>query len=86
MAKKQSTQRSKRDVIKVEGKKPDIRSASERIAIMARVERYLLGTVYLKRMMHLGFLTKSEYRKLSSEYADRRGLSPNSMFRGFLES
>jgi len=86
MAKKQSTQRSKRDVIKVEGKKPDIRSASERIAIMARVERYLLGTVYLKRMMHLGFLTKSEYRKLSSEYADHRGLSPNSMFRGFLES
>ena len=87
MAKKiQSAQRSKRDVLKVEGQKPDIRSASERITIMARVERYLLGTVLLKRMMHLGFLSKQEYRRLSSEYADCRGMAKNSIFRGFLEN
>ena len=86
MAKKQSTLRQKRDVLKVEGQKPDIRPASERIAIMARVERYLLGTVFLKRMMRLGFMSKQEYRRLSSEYADCRGLPKNSMFRGFLES
>ena len=86
MAKKQATQRSKRDVLKVEGPKPDIRSASERIAIMTRVERYLLGTVLLKRMMRLGFLTKQEYRRVSAEYADSRGIPKNSLFRGFLES
>lgn len=85
MAKKHSSQRTKREAIRVEGKRPDIRSESERIAIMARIERYLLADVILKRAMVRGFLSKSEYRKLAAEYADRRGLPENSIFRGFFE-
>lgn len=85
MAKKQSSKRSKRDVIRVEGQKPDIRPESERISIMSRIERYLLADVLLKRMMHRGFLTKAEYRRLAAEYADKRGLPGNSIFRGFFE-
>lgn len=85
MAKKQSSKLSKRDVIRVEGQRPDIRSESERISIMARIERYLLADVLLKRMMHRGFLSKTEYRRLAVEYADKRGLPGNSIFRGFFE-
>ncbi|MDO4355485.1 MAG: hypothetical protein Q4E13_03090 [Clostridia bacterium] len=85
MAKKQSSKRSKRDVIRVEGQKPNIRPKAERISIMARIERYLLADVLLKRTMHCGFLTKAEYRKLAAEYADQRGLPGNSIFRDFFE-
>lgn len=85
MAKKQSSKLSKRDVIRVEGQRPDIRSESERISIMARIERYLLADVLLKRMMHRGFLSKTEYRRLAAEYADKRVLPGNSIFRGFFE-
>lgn len=85
MAKKQSSKRSKRDVIRVEGQRPDIRPKSERISIMSRIERYLLADVLLKRIMHRGFLTKAEYRRLAAEYANQRGLPSNSMFRDFFE-
>ena len=85
MAKRQSSQRSKREIIRVEGQKSDIRSESERISIMARIERYLLADVILKRALLRGLLSKSEYRKLAAEYADRRGLPGRSIFRGFLE-
>lgn len=85
MAKKQSSKRSKRDVIRVEGQKPDILSKSERVSVMSRIERYLLADVLLKRTMHRCYLTKSEYRKLAAEYANQIGLPGNSMFRSFLE-
>lgn len=85
MAKKHSSQRSKREIIRVEGQRPDIRSESERISIMTRIERYLLADVILKRAMLRGLLSKSEYRKLAAEYADRRGLPERSIFRRFLE-
>lgn len=85
MAKKHSSQRSKREIIRVEGQRPDIRSESERISIMTRIERYLLADVILERIMHRGFLTKAEYRRLAAEYADKRGLPRNSIFRGFFE-
>lgn len=67
MAKKHSSQRSKREIIRVEGQMPDIRSESERISVMARIERYLLADVILKRAMLRGLLSKSEYRKLAAE-------------------
>jgi len=85
MAKKQSSKRSKRDVIRVEGQKPEILSKAERVSVMSRIERYLLADVILKRAMLRGLLSKSEYRKLAAEYADRRGLPGRSIFRGFLE-
>lgn len=85
MAKGQVSKHSKRDVIRIEGKRPDIRSEAERITITARMERYLLADVVLKRTMLRGFLSKSEYRKLAAEYADKRGLPERSIFRGFLE-
>lgn len=85
MAKKQPSKRSKRDVIRVEGQRPNIRPKSERISIMSRIERYLLVDVLLKRIMHRGFLTKAEYRRLTAEYANQRGLPSNSIFRDFFE-
>ena len=55
MAKKQSSKRSKRDVIRVEGQKPEILSKAERVSVMSRIERYLLADVLLKRTMHHGY-------------------------------
>ena len=85
MSKKKSAQQPKRDVIKVEGQRPSMRPLEERISIMSRIERYILADVVLKRTMNQGFLTKTQYRRLSKEYADRRGLPENSIFRGLLE-
>lgn len=85
MAKRQSSQRSKREIIRVEGQKPEILSKAEQVSVMSRIERYLLADVILKRAMLRGLLSKSEYRKLAAEYADRRGLPGRSIFRGFLE-
>ena len=85
MSKKKSAQQPKRDVIKVEGQRPSMRPLEERISIMSRIERYILADVVLKRTMDQGFLTKAQYRRLSKEYADRRGLPENSIFRGLLE-
>ena len=85
MSKKKSAQQAKRDVIKVEGQRPPVRPLEERIPIMARIERCILADVVLRRTMNRGLLTKAQYRRMSREYADRRQLPPNSIFRGFLE-
>lgn len=85
MSKKKSAQQPKRNIIKVEGQRPSMRPLEERISIMSRIERYILADVVLKRTMNQGFLTKTQYRRLSKEYADRRGLPENSIFRGLLE-
>lgn len=50
MSKKKSSQRLKREVVRVEGQIPGIRSAEERTAMKSRVERYLLGNIILKRL------------------------------------
>lgn len=85
MARRKATQQVKRDVIKVEGQRPPMRSLEERIFIMSRIERYILADIVLKRTLNLGLLTKTQYQRLTKEYADRRGLSENSIFRGFRE-
>ena len=85
MAKKQSATRPKRDVIKVEGKAPGLRPRKERIATMARIDRYLLGDVILKRTRHQGMITKSEYRMLEKENTTRSGISSTSIFRQISE-
>ena len=85
MSKKKSAQQAKRDVIKVEGQRPPMRPIEERIPIMARIERCILADIVLRRTMNQGLLTKTQYRRLSKDYADRRQLPPNSIFRGFLE-
>ncbi len=59
MSKKQSSPRSKRDVIKVEGQAPGLMPKAERIATMTRIDRYLLGDVILRRTWNQGLLTKS---------------------------
>ena len=85
MAKKQSTPRFKRDVVKVEGQAPGLRPKKERIATRARIESYLLGDVILKRTRHQGLITKSEYRILEKTNAEHSGISSTSLFRQISE-
>ena len=80
MSKKKSSQRLKREVVRVEGQIPGIRSAEERTAMKSRVERYLLGNIILNRL-----LTKSEFKTLDKRNVQQSGLRENSIFRSSLE-
>lgn len=86
MSKKKSSQRPKREVIRVEGQVPGVRSAEERFTMKSRVERYLLGDIILKKLLRRRLLTKSEYRTLDKRNIERSGLRENSIFRSSLEA
>ena len=85
MPKKKSSQRLKREVVRVEGQIPGIRSAEERTAMKSRVERYLLGNIFLKRLLENRLLTKSEFKTLDKRNVQQSGLRENSIFRSPLE-
>lgn len=85
MPKKKSSQRLKREVVRVEGQIPGIRSAEERTAMKSRVERYLLGNIILKRLLENRLLTKSEFKTLDKRNVQQSGLRENSIFRSSLE-
>lgn len=86
MSKKKSSQRPKREVIRVEGQVPGVRSAEERLTMKTRVERYLLGDIILKKLLHRRLLTKSEYKTLDKRNIEQSGLRENSIFRSSLEA
>ena len=85
MSKKKSSQRLKREVVRVEGQVPGKRSAEERRTMKSRVERYLLGDIILKQLMRRRLLTKSEFKTLDKRNAQQSGLWENSIFRSSLE-
>ena len=85
MSKKKSSQRLKREVVRVEGQVPGKRSAEERTVIKTRVERYLLGNIILKRLLKNRLLTKSEFKTLDKRNVQQSGLQENSIFRSSLE-
>lgn len=85
MSKKKSSQRLKREVVRVEGQVPGKRSAEERTVIKTRVERYLLGNIILKRLLENRLLTKSEFKTLDKRNVQQSGLQENSIFRSSLE-
>lgn len=78
MSKKKSSQRLKREVVRVEGQVPGIRSAEERTAMKSRVERYILGNIILKRLLENRLLTKSEFKTLDKRNVQQSGLWENS--------
>lgn len=85
MSKKKSSQRLKREVVRVEGQVPGKRSAEERTAMKSQVERYLLGNIFLKRLLENRLLTKSEFKTLDKLNVQQSGLRENSIFRISLE-
>ena len=85
MSKKKSSQRLKREVVRVEGQVPGKRSAEERTVMKSRVERYLLGNIILKRLLKNRLLTKSEFKTLDKRNVQQSGLRENSIFRSSLE-
>ena len=85
MPKKKSSQRLKREVVRVEGQVPGKRSAEERTVMKSRVERYLLGNIILKRLLENRLLTKSEFKTLDKRNAQQSGLREKSIFRSSLE-
>ena len=85
MSKKKSSQRLKREVVRVEGQVPGKRSAEERTVMKSRVERYLLGNIILKRLLENRLLTKSEFKTLDKLNVQQSGLRENSIFRISLE-
>ena len=85
MSKKKSSQRLKREVVRVEGQVPGKRSAEERTVMKSRVERYLLGNIILKRLLENRLLTKSEFKTLDKRHVQQSGLRENSIFRSYLE-
>ena len=85
MSKKKSSQRLKREVVRVEGQVPGKRSAEERTVMKSRVERYLLGNIILKRLLENRLLTKSEFKTLDKRNVQQSGLQANSIFRSSLE-
>ena len=85
MSKKKSSQRLKREVVRVEGQVPGKRSAEERTVMKSRVERYLLGNIILKRLLKNRLLTKSEFKTLDKRNVQQSGLREKSIFRSSLE-
>lgn len=81
MAKKQSNRLVKREVIRVEGQVPGIRSVAERHALKSQVERYILGDIVLKKLLCRRLLTKSEFITLDKQNAHQSGLREKSIFR-----
>ena len=85
MSKKKSSQRLKREVVRVEGQVPGKRSAEERTVMKSRVERYILGNIILKRLLENRLLTKSEFKTLDKRNVQQSGLREKSIFRSSLE-
>ena len=81
MAKTQSKQLMKREVIRVEGQVPGIRSMAERHALKSQVERYIVGDIVLKKLLFHSLLTKSEFKTLDKQNAQQAGLWEKSIFR-----
>lgn len=85
MAKRrQPSKRTQRNIIKVIGEIPSMRSQEERKRLLSQIDGYFPRDAVLHLCVTHHLLTPREYQKLESMIAERYGLAKNSIIRNVI--